>query len=155
MLLTIQEALRRVGADSPENRGHDFSIKCPFHKAGREVKPSMRVYPSTESAYCFTCHKSYNPVSLLAQYYGTSNSEMAARLHAGGEQVELPRYTAKLDKQLADLVLSLQVFPPTERIKMLLEWDAIFLSSAQGDSEEGITWRISEASFKLLHSVGV
>jgi hypothetical protein len=153
-MLDIHEALRRIGVYI-EDSGREQQIKCPFHKGGREVKPSARVYSTTNSIFCFVCHKSWSPVSLLAQYYGTSNSEMAARLHAGGEQVELPRYTAKLDKQLADLVLSLQVFPPTERIKMLLEWDAIFLSSAQGDSEEGITWRISEASFKLLHSVGV
>lgn len=36
-------------------------ISCPFH--GRDASPSMRVYPHTNSCYCFKCKESWDPIS--------------------------------------------------------------------------------------------
>lgn len=36
-------------------------ISCPFH--GQDNSPSMRIYPSTNSCHCFTCQKSWDPIS--------------------------------------------------------------------------------------------
>lgn len=38
-------------------------ISCPFH--GRDSKPSCRHYPDTNTIYCFTCKKSWDPIRFI------------------------------------------------------------------------------------------
>lgn len=47
------------------DRRVDSQVNCPIHKEGQEVDASARVYHATNSMYCFTCHKTYTPLSLV------------------------------------------------------------------------------------------
>ena len=42
---------------------HEEQISCPFH--GKDSKPSARHYPDTNSVYCFTCKKSWDPIRFM------------------------------------------------------------------------------------------
>lgn len=57
-------------------------VLCPFgfyHSDGGTAK-AMRIYVSTNSAYCFSCSKSYRPVTLAAAAWGCSWQQAADRL---------------------------------------------------------------------------
>ena len=43
-------------------------ISCPFH--GKDRHPSARHYPETNSIYCFTCKKSWDPFHFLMEKKG-------------------------------------------------------------------------------------
>jgi len=47
---------------SPENAS-EVQYRCPFH--GKDNKPSARFYRRTNSAHCFKCRKTWNPVSFI------------------------------------------------------------------------------------------
>lgn len=59
-----------------------YSVKlyCPFgevsHADGGSSK-AFRIYPETNSAYCFACGEAYSPVKLLATANDTSLNEAA------------------------------------------------------------------------------
>lgn len=56
---------------------------CPFgavtHADGG-LAPALRLYPDTNSAYCFACGEAFRPVSLLAKARDISNEEAALTL---------------------------------------------------------------------------
>lgn len=55
--------LRETGVIRTDMDEEQFS--CPFH--GKDTKPSARYYKSTDSCYCFFCHKSWDLYSFLMQ----------------------------------------------------------------------------------------
>ena len=44
-------------------------MRCPFH--GKDISASARYYPETNSMHCFTCKKSWDPISFWMQYTDT------------------------------------------------------------------------------------
>jgi len=67
-------------ADLLEENGHSLDtpgreeqISCPFH--GADASPSARHYPETNSMYCFTCKKSWDPISFVMEKRETSFKE--------------------------------------------------------------------------------
>lgn len=70
--VSIVSVLQMLGVDLPDDVGSSRSRKlsCPFgqvyHSDGG-VSPAMRIYPDTNSAYCFSCSMYFTPVSLAAQ----------------------------------------------------------------------------------------
>lgn len=48
-----------------ETRGIPCQISCPFH--GRDLHKSTRVYPDSNSFYCWFCDKSWDVVAFWAQ----------------------------------------------------------------------------------------
>jgi len=76
------------------------NISCPFHE---DKKPSMHIYPDTNTYYCFACRKSGNGITFLMDYL-----HLASRLDAAKElckRFNVPydtgNYVAKVDKAYA------------------------------------------------------
>ena len=78
--ITIIEACNMLGMDV-----HDFSIAslkvwCPFghlyHSDGGTTK-AMRIYPATNSAWCFACNLYFTPVKLIAMDRGIPDQQAA------------------------------------------------------------------------------
>lgn len=65
-LMTIAEACVEVGMGDVSNLAKTY---CPFgqvlHTDGGRSR-AFKVYPETNTAYCFACQKVYDPVSLIA-----------------------------------------------------------------------------------------
>lgn len=58
-------------------------IHCPFgnlYHSDSGLEKTMRVFKNTNSAYCFRCNQSYDPVSLAAAVWDTSRHAAALRL---------------------------------------------------------------------------
>lgn len=63
-------------------------VRCPFgeiYHSDSGVSPAMRIYPDSNSAYCFSCAAYYTPVGLAARAMDTDRTSAALRLldHVG------------------------------------------------------------------------
>jgi DNA primase len=56
--LSILSVLSHYGLE-PNSQNH---IKCPFHK---DDKPSMRIYPETNTYHCFGCGKTGDVIQFI------------------------------------------------------------------------------------------
>lgn len=93
---SVAGVLRWLGVELPEDFSIERSLKiqCPFgatdHSDGG-VSPAMRLYPDTNSAYCFSCTQYFSPVSLVAKALDVTNSVAAERIlqHIGHRPADL------------------------------------------------------------------
>ena len=145
-MFTIIQALRAIDIDTPD-RTASFQIRCPFHKGGAELAPSARVYPDTNSIHCFKCHRSWSPVTLLAEHLGVSYREALTTVRA---QYGAPGVTLSTHQRVQEIVTErLQVMarrPLAACPKALRDFDNVLLSAAIGQSEADV---IAEIEFWL------
>lgn len=84
-LVSIIQVCRWLGVDVPEDvaYGRSVKVRCPFgefyHSDGG-IEASMRLYPDTNHAYCFSCAYHYSPVSLAARAWDQRYQTAAATL---------------------------------------------------------------------------
>lgn len=94
--VSIVTAMSMLGMDLPEGVGTSRShkIHCPFgpvYHSDHGLSPAMRIYPDTNSAWCFSCAVYYTPVKLVSQALDVDVELAAARLldHIGYQPVDL------------------------------------------------------------------
>lgn len=75
--IPLHKVLEEVGIHLPQVLKPQ-QMSCPFH--GKDVKQSARYYPETNSMYCFTCKKSWDPISFWMEYSSGKFMESARRL---------------------------------------------------------------------------
>jgi hypothetical protein len=100
--VAITTVLAMVGVEVGHEVGSGRSRKlhCPFgavyHSDGG-VDPAMRVYPDSNSAYCFSCAAYYSPVSLAVKALDLDPVTAATRLleRAGIKPLDLAAAWAK------------------------------------------------------------
>jgi len=61
---------------SPVYDVRSIKVHCPFD-IGRDASPAFRIYPSTNSAYCFSCQAYYSPVKLASIAWEKTYKEAA------------------------------------------------------------------------------
>lgn len=106
----IATACRMLGVEVPDE-GHR-KVHCPFgatdHSDGG-LSPALRVYPETNSAYCFNCSHYYTPVTLTSRALDVPNRAAALHLldHIGYKPLDFAtawnsarQYEPELDKAL-------------------------------------------------------
>lgn len=71
-------------------------ISCPFH--GKDATPSARHYPATNSMYCFTCKKAWDPISFLMEKRGSRFKE-AVDLLARKFEIDVSGYKMSAFKE--------------------------------------------------------
>jgi len=123
--------LKDFGVDVSEG-STPRQIQCPFHAGGAEDHLSARVYPATNSFYCWAEHKSYTPVSAIMEGFGIDWYE--------AKQILFERYGDVGDfkfrnpqrflEKVADI---LKVFTREDFVSP--ELDSILVGIARGDSE--------------------
>jgi hypothetical protein len=94
--VAIVVVCRMLGVQLPDDlvAGRSQKVHCPFgeiyHSDGG-LSPAMRIYPDTNSAYCFSCAAYYTPVSLAAKAMDTTYHTAAIRLldHIGHRPMDL------------------------------------------------------------------
>jgi hypothetical protein len=82
--IKITDVLTSIGVFVPSTilNGGNKKISCPFgfyHSDGG-LSRAMRVYLASNTAYCFSCSKSYSPVSLASAAWDISWPNAAFRL---------------------------------------------------------------------------
>lgn len=83
--VSIVTVLQMLGVDLPDDVSMSRSrkVNCPFGEVYHSdfgVSPAMRVYPETNSAWCFSCAVYYTPVKLVAQATDVDPRTAATRL---------------------------------------------------------------------------
>lgn len=95
--VSILTVCRMLGVDLCDDvaaGGRSRKVSCPFgeiyHSDGG-ISPAMRIYPDSNSAYCFSCAAYWTPVSLSAKALDLDWSSAAIRLldHIGYRPMEL------------------------------------------------------------------
>lgn len=108
-------------------RGHfsgeeNVSVRCPFHKDGKETRPSFSVNVTNGVWQCFTCHVSGSLPKLL-RALGLPRNKIDAELKDVKEELELNRKRVAWKKQarwqakdpfMADYVLPESLLKPYE-----------------------------------------
>jgi CHC2 zinc finger len=101
----IFTALSEIGKPI-ERYEYPHQIMCPFHDDARPGgSPSARVYPDTDSIYCWVCDKSWNPISVVAESRGITYRQAKMQLRAdfgsfGGSK----QHISALDDQLSEII---------------------------------------------------
>lgn len=72
----IEEVLKLAGV---EITGRS-KLLCPWTMLHSDSKPAFKVFATTNTGRCFSCQKSYSPVSLAAQVWDCSFKAAAIRL---------------------------------------------------------------------------
>jgi hypothetical protein len=80
----IVTVCQMVGVELPDDVavGRSRKVHCPFgelYHSDSGIEATMRVYPDSNSAYCFSCSAYYTPVSLAAKAMDVDR-QTAARL---------------------------------------------------------------------------
>lgn len=95
-VVSIVTVLQWLGAELPDDIGSGRSRKvhCPWGEAYHSdggIDPAMRVYPDTNSAYCFSCSSAFTPVGLAAQAMDCDRRTAAVHLldRAGHQPMDL------------------------------------------------------------------
>ncbi len=78
----IEEVAARCGVDL-RSAGRRLVGNCPFH---RDDRPSLAVYPTNQSYYCFGCGAGGDVIDFVARLHGVGFKEAAAMLVGRGEQ---------------------------------------------------------------------
>lgn len=83
--ITIIEVLTSLGihVQVAGLSGASRKIHCPFgelYHSDSGLEKTMRVFQKTNTAYCFRCNQSYDPVSLASAVWDTSRQAAALRL---------------------------------------------------------------------------
>jgi hypothetical protein len=83
--VSIVTVCQMLGVELPDDIGTARSRKvhCPFgemYHSDHGASPAMRIYPDTNSAYCFSCAAYYTPVSLAARAMDADKITTATRL---------------------------------------------------------------------------
>lgn len=83
--VSIVTVCQMLGVELPDDVGSSRSRKvhCPFgelYHSDAGVSAAMRIYPDTNSAYCFSCAAYWTPVALAARAMDTTKRVAAMRL---------------------------------------------------------------------------
>lgn len=83
--VSIVTVLQMLGVELPDDIGMGRSRKlhCPFgplYHSDQGRSPAMRVYPETNSAWCFSCSQYFTPVKLGSQAWDVDAHTAATRL---------------------------------------------------------------------------
>ena len=61
--IPIALAANEVGIDA--EIGRDMSVRCPFHGDGVDNKTSAKIYADTNTMWCWTCQRVYDPLDII------------------------------------------------------------------------------------------
>ena len=127
----IRLVCRWIGLYVPEEiMSRSIKVRCPFgdvYHIDHGTSPSFRVYPETNSAYCFAACGYFTPVWLAATAWNRETNEVAAdllnRINYEPESISQLWDKARAKEPPPDLsYLSLALKTYCERIDS--EWDA-------------------------------
>lgn len=79
----ILVACRIVGMDLPDTIERSAKVHCPFgeiYHSDHGVDPAMRIYPQSNSAWCFSCSHYYTPTLLVARAWDVTLRAAATAL---------------------------------------------------------------------------
>jgi hypothetical protein len=83
--VSITAACLLVGMDVPDDTGYGRSmrVRCPFgdvYHSDQGAEAAMRIYPDSNSAFCFSRCGYFTPVSLVATKWNISRHDAAVEL---------------------------------------------------------------------------
>jgi hypothetical protein len=101
--MSIIDACNELGMEVRDFSIASLKVHCPFgqltHADGGQSR-AFRIYPDTNSAWCFACQQYFNPVILIAMDRGITNDEAAEYILAKTNYVA-PDFVSRWDALMA------------------------------------------------------
>jgi len=132
--ISIWEVCRLVGVDFGGYYGTNSKLYCPFgnitHMDGGSTK-AFRVYPATETAYCFGCSQFFDAVGLYSEFSDLSREEAADFLltESGWKEETYEEKWDKLTKKTSIDTSGLSEALDIYCLKLNPEWEVICIES--------------------------
>lgn len=100
-------------AVNPDGGDREQQFQCDLHGDGRDGKPSGRVYPSSNSMYCFACGRARDAVALAMEKEGLSFGDAVTKLEGRYGLPPLPDSPADLDDEKGSTLAEVLAEQPT------------------------------------------
>jgi len=138
--MTTLEVLEQRGI-SVKKSGSVFVALCPFHD---DTKPSLVVFPKTDSWYCFSCCFGGDAADFVSRYDNISKKE--AR-----EKLKLPKTNNENNGYYKEILL-LDIFSGV-LYKNRKKWSLLDLVKLSKTFDKFINEKKYEEASKLLYSI--
>lgn len=135
----ILHVCRLIKMDVPDDvaLGRSVRVYCPFgetaHKDGGE-EPAFRIYPDSNSAWCFAEQVYFSPVRLYALSIGVDETEAARQLLESIGRAAITQDLSQLEVSLPDpepdlhsLADALKIYCARETARSGAEWELLQL----------------------------
>ena len=125
----------------------NYQVCCPFHN---DSKPSMKLYPKSESAYCFTCHRSYDTIH-FAMLKDRTFEEAVAWINENFKTVdpETEKPVEKKSLALPSIPMIMSMVPSSRKVEIseLVDdlWFAVLFENASADEVEYKVYEVLRA----------
>lgn len=88
--VSILEVLAQYGYSIHTGYDGEQQFRCDLHGTGHDNKPSARVYPDTNSTYCWACGRSRDPISYVMEKEGKEFMDALYALESRFNLSQLP-----------------------------------------------------------------
>ncbi len=115
--IPIAQVLADYGyAVNPDAGDHEQQYSCDLHGSGRDNKPSARIYPASNSTYCFGCDKTRDAITFCRDKAGLEFWAAVKYLEKQYRLPELPwddEDAQQVEESLSDKVREILQKKPT------------------------------------------
>lgn len=115
----ITQVLMHYGYRVRENE-REQQFQCDLHGSGRDNKPSARVYPDSNSWYCFGCDKTRDAIETVRAKEGVKFWEAVKLLEQAYGLAPLPIDYGADDRPRATQVVDAALLDPTQTFTHLV-----------------------------------
>ncbi len=99
-IVRVADILEQEGFDVLGSNDGEQQFRCHLHGTGQDNKPSARLYPDTNSWYCWGCQKARDPISTIRDARGVTFREVVRLLERSLNLPPLPEQTDEVETPL-------------------------------------------------------
>lgn len=100
--VSILDVLASYGYEIHTGYDGEQQFRCDLHGTGHDNKPSARVYPDSNSTYCWACDRSRDPIAYVIEKEGVEFMDALKRLEDKYGLPPLPWEDDDFKKNAAD-----------------------------------------------------
>ena len=68
--VTIFQVMQHYNITLVRGADNENQVRCPFHGARGDMRPSARVYPDSQKFHCFYCNFTFDVIAFVKEYEG-------------------------------------------------------------------------------------
>jgi len=140
---------------SVRTKNREFQFPCPLHGDGQDNSYSARMYPDSDSTYCFACHQDRDVVQWVIDAEGLTFGKALSFIERsfGVTNIPTPRFDPndeKTRKEMTSLVSKQQTAPTL--MDNIRRTEAKLRRAARSNREK-LEWKKVAKAFYILDNI--